>query len=108
MDFECKKCGSEYIGVKTIEGKAKIYCKDCGAFIKNIDYKELNAVFRYMKRYGYDDGKTFKNISNRNGYSLLRCANCGCQLYRTGAPRPVGQFDLLDAKFCPQCGREFV
>lgn len=108
MDFECKKCGSERIGVKTLEGKAQIYCRDCGAFIQHVEYKNLSAVFKYMKRYGYDEGKTFKRIVKRNGCYLVRCGNCSCQLYRTGSQAPDGQFDLLDAKFCPQCGAEFI
>ena len=51
--------------------------------------------------------KVKKRIVRYSGNTIVKCSQCGCLLYRSNAPKPEGQFDLINAVFCPQCGREF-
>ena len=50
----------------------------------------------------------YKRIGRTGKDTFIRCSECNCQLYHSAAPKPVGQFDLIDAKFCPKCGKKFV
>lgn len=52
-----------------------------------------NESTRFIRRY--------RNVSN------MTCRLCGCLLYRSDAKKPEGQFDLINAKYCPQCGKKF-
>lgn len=48
-----------------------------------------------------------KRMARYAGNTIIKCSECGCLLYRSNAQKPEGQFDLINAVFCPLCGREF-
>ena len=34
----------------------------------------------------------------------MNCEKCGCLLYDSTSPKVEGQFDLVNAIYCPKCG----
>lgn len=53
-------------------------------------------------------GRAIKKIIKYGRTTTIRCEKCNCLLYSSNADPPAGQFDLIDASFCPNCGAEFV
>lgn len=86
-----------------------LYCADCEAWVqwltKKADIRE--AYHRFIQK---DDlrGKAIKKIIRYGGITSIRCEKCDCLLYTSNVDMPRGQFDLIDANFCPKCGVEFV
>lgn len=106
---ECIKCGSSNLKVMQSKTRTGLYCSDCGAFIQWLtrrnDIKEAYNLFIHKKEIR---GKAIKRIIKYGGITTIRCEKCDCLLYTSNVEAPCGQFDLIDAKYCPKCGVEFV
>lgn len=108
MLYSCRKCNSENIQIRQAHKRTGLYCKDCGAWIQWVTYREAQRMHDHLKKKGFADNKAFKRVCRSGTHTIIRCSECDTQLYHTNAPAPVGQFDLIDAVFCPKCGKEFV
>ena len=109
MTYVCARCGSENICIKQANKRTGMYCSDCGAWIQWLSYREMLRTYNHMKESGLlPDGRAYKRVSQFKTGRIVKCSNCGCQLFHSESPKPLGQFDLIDAKFCPQCGWEFL
>ena len=109
MQWECHKCGSEKLLVRQREHRTGIYCRECGAWIQWIDYRDAMRVYDTLKKKGIiPENAVYKRVGKFKGNMVVRCSECKCQLYHSGAPAPIGQFDLIDASYCPKCGKEFL
>lgn len=107
-DFKCKKCGG-ILKVMQTSQKTGLYCAKCGAFDRWLNRKsDVKEAFNLLISREDARGKAIKRVTKYGGNTVIRCEKCDCQLYSAAAPRPLGQFDLLDANFCPKCGVEFV
>lgn len=107
--WNCRRCGSENISVKLIGSKIGTYCRACNSWIQWINYRNIDYLYRTLQNKGLiPENASYKRIGKFKNAHLVRCSNCRCQLHHSGAPAPAGQFDLIDAKFCPQCGKEFL
>lgn len=53
------------------------------------------------------EGESTRFVKRYGNVSTMMCRVCKCQLYRSDAKKPEGQFDLIEAKYCPMCGRKF-
>lgn len=106
--YRCKKCNSIQIFIKTSGNHTGAYCKKCGKFIKWLDKREIIRIQAEKKTDKSNEEKIGRIFHKKNGIITINCSKCGCQLYNSMAPTPVGQFDLVDAKFCPKCGGEFI
>lgn len=108
MELNCKKCECNKVVIKQIGKKTGAYCQKCGAWIKWLDSKEIKKIYLKIKEENGGNGKAFRTFTKVRGMTIIKCSNCKCQLYHSDAPEPVGQFNLLNANFCPKCGSELV
>lgn len=109
IKYICKKCNSENVEIKQAGKLTGAYCKDCKAWIKWLDSKEIKAIYQQIRELTGTNGKAFRTFIKRKGnITIIKCSNCGCQLYNSNAPEPVGQFNLVNAIYCPKCGTELV
>ena len=76
-----------------LSGRSKGICQDLYNKISKEDLGE-NAALR--------------NIKKRNSVITMKCTNCGCLLFNSLFPHPQGQFNLLNAGFCPSCGKRLI
>ena len=105
-DYQCRKCGSTNITVKVRGTNTGIYCADCGAWIEYISFDLMREYYKDFNR--IESTRAFKRCKRYNGNKIITCSNCNTQLYHSAEPMPIGQFNLLDAKYCPVCGLEFL
>lgn len=107
--YKCGKCGSLNVCVKLSGKRAGLYCADCGAWIEWLSYSNTKHAYKYLRDSGLiPENAAIKQVGKFQGSMIVYCSECKCQLSHSSAPRPTGQFDLIDAKFCPKCGKEFV
>lgn len=105
--YICKKCESKNVVIKQAGKYTGAYCKDCGAWIKWLNKKELRELYKYIKNENEGKGKAFRQfIKRKDNSTIIKCSNCNCQLHNSNAPEPLGQFNLLNAIYCPKCGCE--
>ena len=104
----CRKCDSTDVEVKTSGNRTGAYCRKCGAWIKWMSYEEIQKYYRKFKETKDSDNKAYKTTRKLNGHTIIKCSNCDTQLYNSGAGAPQGQFNLINAKYCPNCGMEFI
>lgn len=107
IEYVCRKCNSKNITIKQAGKQTGIYCKDCGAWIQWLTQKQIREVYKKIKEENDGNGKVFRHFVRRDdGTTIVKCSGCNCQLYNSMAPEPIGQFNLLNAKYCPKCGAE--
>ena len=85
-----------------------MFCKECGKLVQWILDKDLDDVYLQIKaRTIKPNEKATRKVTRNGNITIIKCGNCGCQLHNSRVP-VVGQFDLIDAVYCPKCGREFL
>ena len=104
----CKKCKSDKYEIRQVNSRSGIYCKDCGAWIKWATNEERNNYYKEELKKPENRDKVLRTYFKNNGIVRIKCGKCKCQLFNSNAPEPIGQFNLLKAKFCPQCGVELL
>ena len=103
----CPACGSQDTVVKMTDKVAGLYCSNCGKRIRTVTrQKMLNADNRRIVNKAGDSCAT-KRIRKYGMNTIVDCDICGCILHSSRFPRPEGQFDLINASYCPVCGNEF-
>lgn len=109
LNEKCRKCDGDNLQVLQVGEHTGLYCRDCGAWVRwlKTGREVRDAYSRYIS---LDEvrGKAIKKVFKSGRTTLIRCEKCNCLLYSSNVNKPVGQFDLIDASFCPKCGREFV
>ena len=108
MIYECKKCGQTEVFIKQVGNQTGLYCLKCSAWIKWLTKAEIKKAYEHIKEQHNDKNVSIRTFIKKNGNTIIRCSECGCQLYNSNTPRPQGQFDLIGAKYCPQCGKELI
>lgn len=108
MEFVCNKCGQSDVFIRQAGKQTGLYCSECGAWIKWLTKQEIKDVYEYIKQSQNRDNVSVREFIKKNGKTIIRCYECKCQLYHSNMPKPQGQFDLVGAKFCPQCGKELI
>lgn len=108
--YTCPKCGSHdiRIGRTELNNKTSIYCDSCNTFISFVKNPAEKREIYKMLLEDSNDEYALKVISRYGNNTTIRCEICGCPLYSSTAPQPKGQFDLINANFCPICGAEFM
>lgn len=105
----CPRCGSTKTTVKQTKQRTGLYCVECSKWLQWLwSGKEIKKAYDDMFVAGDLEGKGYKKIFKYGGNTTIRCSTCNCLLYSSKAGEPIGQFDLINAKFCPNCGLEFV
>lgn len=103
--FTCRKCGSDEIIIRQVGEKRGVYCKDCMAWIAWVDTADIRKLRSKTERAEDEAARVFKKFENG---IKMSCGNCKTLLYNSAKKRPEGQFDLLEAKYCPYCGKRLV
>ena len=104
----CPRCGSKEQTVKLTKKSIGIYCKNCGLRMASASkQRELNQNNKVLVGEAGDRYAT-KRIRKYGNNTIITCDICGCLLHSSKFPPPEGQFDLVDASFCPACGNEFL
>lgn len=110
--FQCKKCGSEKIYAKPQGRTMAIYCAECQAYIAQTTYRRMREIYDALEEDDLNDNLSLRKIRKRivlgKKITTMRCSKCGCLLYSSVFPKVEGQFDLVNASYCPQCGRELI
>jgi len=85
-----------------------VYCLDCGAWIAWAKYSEMIEIYKNISDDELNDRLAKRKIYKRSGITNMKCSKCHCLLYDSRYPKTIGQFNLVDAKYCPRCGRELI
>lgn len=105
QDYKCKKCGCNKVYAKPSSRRIGIYCSNCDTWICWTTYQKMRELYKEKSLENLNDKVTLKKITKYGGITTMRCSNCECLLYNSCMPKVQGQFDLVNAKFCPKCGR---
>lgn len=109
LDEKCRLCGSEHLELRVVRNRTAIYCASCGKFNRWVTSTgEIKRLYSHLAEKGLIEHKGFKVFARFGDNVTIRCGECGCHLYATKAGEPEGQFDLINAAYCPQCGIEFI
>lgn len=106
--YKCRKCNSTNVEVKIVGKRTGVYCLDCGAWIRWMSFKEMQKFYRVFKGTKESGNKAYKVSRKMGSQTIVKCSNCKTQLYHSGAEPPKGQFNLINAVYCPKCGMEFI
>ena len=108
IKYKCKKCGCEKIYSKPNGRRMGIYCIDCGSWICWTKYSTMIEIYKNISDDDLGDRLAKRKIYKRNGITNMKCSKCMCLLYDSRYPKTMGQFNLVDASYCPRCGRELI
>ena len=107
-EFVCSKCGSDSIYAVPDGVQIKVYCAKCQSFIGFTSYKKMKAIYKHLDEKDLSDSLSLRKIKKFSGVTKMTCSKCNCLLYNSLFPVVQGQFDLVNAKYCPNCGRELI
>lgn len=105
--YRCPKCGGDRVYAKPSSRRIGLYCAKCQSWICWVTYSKMCDIYKRGDE-SHDDRVSKKKILKRSGITTMRCSKCDCLLYNSCKPKVQGQFDLVNAKFCPKCGRELL
>lgn len=106
--MKCKKCDSKNIVIRQANTMTGAYCNECGAWIKWMKGNELNEFYKEKLSETQNRNKVSRIFFKQKGMTIIKCGECKTQLFHSNAPEPIGQFNLINAKYCPQCGVELI
>ncbi len=107
--MNCKNCKSNKYYAKPNGRKIGLYCDDCNTWIRWITYSDICQLYENIEKELLDDDVAFKRISkSKKRVTTMQCSKCGCPLYDSSKPKVQYRFSLVNAKFCPKCGRQFI
>ena len=106
--IECEKCGCNKVYAKPSSRRIELYCADCDAWICWTTYAKMCELYKKKDDSDLNDKVALKKILKKNRIITMRCSKCDCLLYNSTKPKVQYRFNLVNAKFCPQCGREFI
>ena len=108
--YTCKNCGSTKVYAKPKGRRMGIYCGVCGEWICFTTYSKMLELYKRIEDDpdSLSDRISLRYIKKYNGVTTMRCKKCDTLLYSSVFPKVKGQFDLVNASFCPNCGRELM
>ena len=107
-NYQCPQCGCENVYAKPNGKRYGVYCSDCNAWICWATYKKMINIYKQIKEEELNDEVSIRRIFKRNGVTRMNCSKCDCLLYNSCSPKITGQFDLVNANYCPNCGRKLI
>lgn len=108
MNYKCQECGCEKVYAKPSGRRMGVYCSNCNSWICWTTYSKMTELYKKIEEQDLNDNVAIRKIFKRSGVTRMNCSKCGCLLYNSCYSSPEGQFDLVNAKFCPNCGRELI
>lgn len=85
-----------------------VYCSDCNTWICKTTHRKGIDIYRKINLDDLNENVTMRKFSRAGGALRMTCAKCGTLLFNGAFPRVEGQFDLVNANYCPVCGRELI
>lgn len=107
-NFKCQECGCENVYVKPSGRRMSVYCSDCNAWICFTTYKKMLEIYKAIEEENLNDNVSLRKIYKRSGITWMNCSKCDCLLYSSLQSKILGQFDLVNASYCPKCGRKLI
>ncbi len=108
MEYKCSKCGCDKVYAKPEGRRMGVYCADCDNWIAWTTYSKMCEIYKTLDEASLNDRISPRKIFKKNGVTKMLCSKCNCLLYNSCVPKQKGQFDLVNAKYCPKCGRELI
>lgn len=107
--FRCPRCFSHDITLGRTKSQTWVYCDECGTRIAKISGPtELYYIYKKIREKPEFQDYAIKAMRKYGDNINIRCDVCKCLLYSSQSPQPEGQFNLIDANYCPVCGSEFL
>lgn len=107
-NFKCKKCGCDKVYAIPSGRRMGVYCAECNEWIAWTSYRKMREIYSAIDENSLNDKVAIRKIFKKRGITTMRCSKCDCLLYDSSTPKIQGQFDLVNAKFCPRCGRGLI
>ena len=108
MNYKCKNCGCEKVYAKPQGRRMGVYCAECNSWIAWTTYTKMKEIYKQIGSDDLNDHVSMRHIQKYGGATTMKCSKCDCLLYNSCEPRVRCQFDLVNAKYCPNCGRELI
>jgi len=108
MEFKCTNCGSTKVYAKPQGRRMGVYCAECNSWIAWTTYSKMKDIYKQIESEDLPDNVAMRNIFKRSGVTTMKCSKCDCLLFNSCQPKVKGQFDLVNANYCPNCGRELI
>lgn len=108
MDYVCKHCGSAKVCIKPSGRRYGVYCSECDSWIEWTTLRGALEFHKDIDPEALDEHMALRKYTKRNNRVTLKCSKCGCLLNDSLQLKVRGQFDLINARFCPNCGRELI
>jgi DNA-directed RNA polymerase subunit RPC12/RpoP len=106
--YICKKCSSERLTLYRDGNLIGLRCLQCGSWVTWTSRAMIEKDYKYIKQFPENDNIQMVVFTTKLGHKIAKCGNCRCTLYELGAPRPIYQFNLVDALYCPACGKQLI
>lgn len=106
--YICKKCGSERLTLYRDGQLIGLRCLQCDSWVMWTSRGKIKEDYKYIKQFPENDNIQMVNFTAKFGHKVAKCGNCRCTLYEVGAPRPIYQFNLVEALYCPKCGKQLI
>lgn len=107
-DCFCPRCNSRKIEYFLRGGHPAVRCYSCHYFLGRLSKPDEASL---LADHMIDDGAVgtaYRNIYTTDYGTMIRCSVCGCMLHESWHKSPKGQFDLIEAEYCPKCGSKFL
>ena len=65
-------------------------------------------LYKLIEEKDLNDDVALRRIYKRSGITRMNCSKCDCLLYSSFQPKILGQFDLVNSSYCPNCGRKLI
>lgn len=108
MEYKCKNCNGNKVYAKPQGRRMGVYCAECNSWIAWTSYHNMKEIYKQIAEEDLNEKIAIRNLSKYGGVITMKCSKCNCLLYDSSQPRAEGQFDLVNAKYCPNCGRELI
>ena len=108
MDFICPKCNGHKVYAKPQGRRMGVYCSGCNTWITWTTYSRMMEIYSQIETEDLPEDISPRHIFKRSGVTTMKCGKCNCLLYSSTQPKIQGQFDLVNAVYCPNCGRKLI
>lgn len=108
MEYVCKNCGGTKVYALPKNNRMGVYCSKCNAWITWTTYEGMKEILRNIKEEDLNENVAMRKIKKYNRIITVKCGNCDCLLHDSSHPKSDGQFDLLNAVYCPNCGKMLI
>ena len=108
MEYKCPNCGCERVYAIPKGARQGVYCADCNKWICWTTFRKMKEIHANLDSDDLNDDVSLRKITKKNKITKMSCEKCGCLLYNSNYPKVEGQFDLVNAIYCPKCGRKLI